>query len=255
MVRLTQEKAALLNPAGDEIADGGGAELPLKGVSQMVFVDVGHLRQLVQGEVFLEVVVDVPPDQVALPAGAGARRLAGEGDVPLTAQPDHHHLQQVLAHGLMARQSALCLLEHQPQAEDQFLPPGVEVQHGVSLRSCQGPQPLYSQHGVRQGALQLADLGVGHVGVDNHHVPDGHGDVPLPGSEAAVAAGDKEDLGAAVGVEAGVPILAVLGVGGVEQPSRPARAGRTAGGSPSGALPKGVLLCAQRLHLPFSAIF
>ena len=255
VVRLPQKEAALLDTAGNEVADGGGAELLLKGVGQVVLVDVGHLRQLVQRQVFLKVVVDVAPDQVALPAGAGTGRLAGENDVPLTAQADQHHLQQVLADGLVVRQGLRGLLKHQAQAEEQFLPSGVEVQHGVSLRSGQGLKALHAQHGVLQRTLQLTDFGVGDIGVDHHHIPDRHGDVPLPGTEAAMSAGDEEYLGAAVGVEAGVPVLAVLGVSGVEELSRPARAGRSAGGASSGAFPKRVLPCAHGHRLPSSAIF
>ena len=76
VVRLPEEKAALLNAAGDQVVDGGHAELPAEGVGQVILVQVGQLGQLVQVQVLLEVIVDVPPDQVALPAGPGAGGLS-----------------------------------------------------------------------------------------------------------------------------------------------------------------------------------
>ena len=104
MVGLPQEKAALLNAAGDEVADGGGVELLPEGVGQMVFVDMQHLRQLVQGQVLLEVVVDIPPDQFKLPAGPGPGGFIGEGQIPLPLQAHQDHIQQAAADLLIARQ-------------------------------------------------------------------------------------------------------------------------------------------------------
>ena len=54
MVRFPEEEAALLNPAGDQVVDGGDAELPAEGVGQIVLVQVGQLSQLVQAQVFLD---------------------------------------------------------------------------------------------------------------------------------------------------------------------------------------------------------
>ena len=47
---------------------------------------------------------------------------------------------------------------------------------------------------------------------------DGNGKLLPPGAEAAVAPGDEKELGAAVGVEAGVPLRAVLSPGDIGQP-------------------------------------
>ena len=247
MVRLPEEEAALLNAAGDQVVDGGDPELPAEGVGQVIFIQVGQLSQLVQAQVLLEVIVDVPPDQTALPAGPGVGGLSGEGGVPLAVQPDQHHLQKAPADPLVARKGGLRLLEHQAEAAHQLLPAGVEVEQGIAFGPGQGLQALHPQDRVLQGAVQLADLRVGHVGVDDDRIVDGHGKFLLPGAEAAVAPGDEEQLGAAVGVEAGVPLGAVLSPGDVGQP------GRSAGG---GGLPlKGVLALAHGHSSSRDAIF
>ena len=127
VVRFPQKEAAFLDAAGDEVIDGGDPKLPPEGVGQVIFIEVGQLGQLVQAQVFLEVVVDIPPDQIALPAGPGVGGLAGEGGVPLAVQPDQHHLQKAPADPLIAREGGFRLLEHQPQAAHQLLPAGAEV--------------------------------------------------------------------------------------------------------------------------------
>ena len=56
VVGFGQEEAALLDAAGDEVADGRGVELLAEGMGEVVFIDVHQPGQLFQGEVFLEVV-------------------------------------------------------------------------------------------------------------------------------------------------------------------------------------------------------
>ena len=51
---------------------------------------------------------------------------------------------------------------------------------------------------------------MGNVGVDHNQVMDGYGEFLMLGAEAAVAVSDKKHLGAAVGVEVGVPLLLIL---------------------------------------------
>ena len=65
---------------------------------------MGQAGQVVQIQVLLKVVVDVPADELALPAASGAGGIAGEGHIPLPAQTDEYHLQQVLAGLLVARE-------------------------------------------------------------------------------------------------------------------------------------------------------
>ena len=105
------------------------------------------------------------------PAGAGARHLAGEGEVPLAPQPDQHHVHQVPAHLLIARLGLRRLQEHQPEAAHQLLPAGVEVKQGIVPGPRQGLQALHPQNGVLQGAVRVADLRVGDVGVDKEVLP------------------------------------------------------------------------------------
>lgn len=218
VVCLPQEKAALFNTAGDQIADGRGAEFPAKGVGQVELVEMGQLGQLLQSQTLFEVVVNIPPDQITFPVRAGTRRFTGEGGVPLASQLNQHHFQQVLTDGLAAGQGLCRLLKHETQTERQLFPSGVEVQHGIALRSGKGFKSFYPQYRVFQRTFQLADLGMGNIGVDDHDIPDGYGSIPLSGEEAAVAAGDEKHLGAAMGVETGIPILTVLCVGDIEQP-------------------------------------
>ena len=100
------------------------------------------------------------------------------------------------------------------QAGHQLLPPGVEVEHGVPVRPGHGLQALHPQDDVLQGALRLTELRVGHPGVDDDHVVEGHGEGVVLGQEFSVAVGDEKQLGAAVGMEAGAPLLRVVLVPG-----------------------------------------
>ncbi len=91
VVRLLEQEAALLDAPGDEVADGGGLKLLPEGVGEVVLVHVHHVRQLVQGQVLLEMVVNIPPHPLTVPAGPGPGRGGAQGEVlpPPQAQEDH----------------------------------------------------------------------------------------------------------------------------------------------------------------------
>ena len=244
MVGLPQEESALLHPPGDEIINGRSVKLPAEGVGQVILVHMGQLSQLVQAQIFLKVVVDVPPHQGALPAALWACGIHLQVQPALPLQADQDHLQQMAAGLLVAGPGVPDLPEHQLQAGHQLPPAAVQVEHGVPVRAPGGLQPLHPQHDVLQRAVQLAQLGVEHVGVDDNQVVDGYGKLLILGAEPAVAVGDEEQLRAAVGVEVGVPLLGILRPGQIAQPQRlPAgRRGRRPG--------KTVLVTAHAARLP-----
>ena len=123
----------------------------------------------------------------------------------------------------------------------------MEVEHGVAAGAAQSLQPLHPQHDILQRAVQLAQLGVEHVGVYNDQIVDPHGEFLMLGAEPAVAIGNEKQLGTAVSVEVGVPLLRILSFGEVVQPrGAPAR-------RPLVRLGEAVLGTAQTGH-PLNAI-
>lgn len=218
MVGLPQEKAALLNAAGDEVADGGGVELLPEGVGQVVFVDMQHLRQLVQGQVFLEMVVDIPPRQVTVLTGAPSRRGTAQGEVLPPPQAQQDDVQQALANLVAAGLAGADFLHHHPQAGGYRLLFRRQMQQRPAADIRQRLQALHPQHHVFHRTAVLTGLRVGGAGVDDHQVVDGHGKAVLPDLEDAVSAGDEKQLRAGVGVEGGVPLLAVVRPGHIPQP-------------------------------------
>ena len=56
-------------------------------MDQVIFVDMGNGRQLVQGQILFKVVVNVAPDQIALPADLVSRLRGGDSQVILTLEP------------------------------------------------------------------------------------------------------------------------------------------------------------------------
>ena len=162
---------------------------------------MGQLCQVIQGEVLFKMVVDVAAYQFTLLAGPGARGLAGEGQVLLAPQLNEHHLQQMPADVLVAREGFGGLLEHQVHAAVQLGPAVVEVEHDVPRLGGSGLQALDPQDNVLKGAFQGADLGVGDVGVDDKQVLKGDGELLIQGAEMSVSVQDKKQLRAAVGVQ------------------------------------------------------
>ena len=63
IVGVGEQKAALLGAPGNKVADGGDIILFAEGVDQVIFVDVGNGRQLVQGQILFKMVVNVAPDR------------------------------------------------------------------------------------------------------------------------------------------------------------------------------------------------
>ena len=114
MVGLAQEETALINASGVQIVDGGGAELFFKSMNKVIFIHMRQFRQLFQRDVFLEMVVNVASDQVAVAAGTG-RRFIRKRERYLALQAQQHHLQQVLAGFFIAGMGIIGLLEHQMQ--------------------------------------------------------------------------------------------------------------------------------------------
>src|SRR5699024_2237818 len=79
---VAQQVFALLDAAAAQVGDGGDAVFFLEGVGQVIFVQVGHAGQLVQGDALPVVGVDVALDLGALPvlgSDGGLLQLEGEG--------------------------------------------------------------------------------------------------------------------------------------------------------------------------------
>lgn len=78
---------------------------------------------------------------------------------------------------------------------------------------------------------------------------DGHGELLVLGAESTVALSDKKHLGAAVGMEIGVPLAGILGFRDIAQPLGPAAGRRLR--RPG----KAVLVAAHRLVPPAAQFY
>ena len=141
----------------------------------------------------------------------------GEGQVVLAQQPQQDDLQQMLANELMAGQLAPRLLEHQPQAADDLIPAGVEMGLDTAAGVGRHLQAVHPQHNVFHGAAGLTQLRMEHPGVDDDQVPAADGKLPALQLKTALPSEHEKQFGVIVGVESGIPLLAVLRPGNAQQ--------------------------------------
>ena len=99
---IAQHIFAFLNAAAVQVSNGGNAVLPLEGVGQIVFVQVGKLCQQVQRDILAVVGVQIPLDLGALPVLGRGSLLQLQRNGGAAHQPDQQYLQQVLTNGLAA---------------------------------------------------------------------------------------------------------------------------------------------------------
>ena len=161
-------------------------------MDQIVFVDMGQGGQLVQRQVFLKMVVNVPPDQVALPAAPAVGVGGGQDQIVPAQQPQQDHFQQMLADVLMPWLAAPYLLQHQPQAAGDLIPAGVKMGLDIAAGAGQHLQTVHPQHDILHGTARLAQLGVGDPSVDDHQIPAADGELPVLELEAALSTNDKK---------------------------------------------------------------
>ena len=67
-IRIRKQPLAFLDPAGNHVADGRNPIGFLENMRQVVFVDIGFLRQYIQRDRLLIMDVNVAPDRCALSA-------------------------------------------------------------------------------------------------------------------------------------------------------------------------------------------
>ena len=191
-VCLRQEPLALLDPAGDQIIDGGDAVFPLEGVGHVIFVDAGLLRQQVQGQILLIMLLDVLPDRGALAVRREPGLTFGDGDAGGPHEPDHDDVHVGHADGLIVGLSVLHLLQellHTIQDLVVFRE-GVDAVPGLPGVRLGQLQSLDAQDDVFQGMGLVADLRVDDVGIHHHKLVGPDGEELLVDLELAVAADD-----------------------------------------------------------------
>ena len=97
MIGVGEKKAAFLRPPRNEVADRRDVVFSPECVDQIVFIHVGHIRKLIKREIFLEMVIDVPPYQAALLADFALRRIRGKGKAVPAQQTQQNYVQQMLS--------------------------------------------------------------------------------------------------------------------------------------------------------------
>ena len=186
-------------------------------MDQVIFIHVGHIRKLIKREIFLEMVVDVPPYQAALLADFALRRIRGKGKTVPPQQTQQNHVQQMIADRLIPGLSAAGLLGNQAQAPHDFLPAGVEMQLCKALCVGENFQTVHAENRVFHRRACLAQLRMRYRRVYHEQIADRYGKTVLLQLKAPSSAGHKEQLGAGMGVERGVPFLAELGAADIQQ--------------------------------------
>ncbi len=83
-----------------QVADGGTAEIFVESVYNIIFIQVGHLRQGIQRDIPGVVGIDVLLQLQAFPAGFHRRRIF-IGKMGTPQKPGDHDLEKVLADQLI----------------------------------------------------------------------------------------------------------------------------------------------------------
>ncbi len=200
--------------------DGRFAEFPAKCMRQIIFIHVCQLRKLVQIQILLKMIVDIPAHQPALAADAGTGGLCAQRQRPLPSQPQQHHLQQAAAHLLAAWLPLPRLADHQLQTVHQLLPAAVQMKHCVTVRTAQNLHTLHAQHDILQRIFRLAQLGMQYIGVDHDQIMQRNGELLALRVKTAVALGDKKQLRTAVRMRIGIPFLGIPILKNIAQPQR-----------------------------------
>ena len=189
-------------------------------MGQIIFVDVGDLGKGIKGDVLPVVVVQIPLDLHAFPVvrAGGFLHLQREGGAP--HQPDEQDFQQVLADGLAAVQTAVCLGQQHVQQRYHPLPvfPAVEDGVGGIGFAEQDLDARNTQHDVFQRRGVQAQLGVLHLRVDDDHIIRLDREQLPAEQKLPLAAEAVEQLCAGMGVDSAVPVAAESALADVQQP-------------------------------------
>ncbi len=90
---LRQEVQALLNPAGQKIIDRRRAVFPAEGMDQIVLAYMGYGGQIVQGQAFFEMIIDITAHYGAFLAGLMDGRHESDGKLAAAHEQKQHDLQ------------------------------------------------------------------------------------------------------------------------------------------------------------------
>ncbi len=90
---LRQEVQALLNPAGQKIIDRRRAVFPAEGMDQIVFAYMGYGGQIVQGQAFFEMIIDITAHYGAFLAELMDGRHESDGKLAAAHEQKQHDLQ------------------------------------------------------------------------------------------------------------------------------------------------------------------
>ena len=165
-----QQVFAFLDPAGDHVIDGGDPILPLEGVGEIIFIDVGLLGQLLQSQRFLEVQVDILPDGGALAVAGNHLGLCLDRQGGAAHEADDQDLHIGLADILVSCVFQFHFPEDVPQAGGdlhafimiQNAELAVGVFAGGQLDALDAQNDVFQRLGVEAG------FRVGHIGIDDH---------------------------------------------------------------------------------------
>ena len=186
-------------------------------MGEVKFVDMRQCSQLIERQVFFEVVINIAAHQIAFSGRADGRSGWGKRKVLPSPQALQDNFQQAAANLVAARQSGAAFLnEHTKTAADAVLA-CAQVQQQAAIRVSGCFEPFHAQHDVFHWAAALAGFRMRNACVYGDQVIDGYGETFLPYLEHAVPAGNEKQFGAGMGMQGRVPFLAVLSACDIEQ--------------------------------------
>ena len=212
-----QKVFAFVDAPGDHIIDGGNAVLLFESVGEVEFVHVSLFCQLVQGQGFLEMMIDVPADSGTLMIAHVVLGFRGDGKSGTAHQADDQNFHKGLADILVARLFQLHFTENVAQAGSNVhtfkMVQNAELTVGIF-----GDRKFHTfdaQNDVLQRLCVEGDLCVGDVGIDDDQVVGVDRVELVLDEKLTLTAYNLKQLRVSVGMGHGVPVAAVFGAGGI----------------------------------------
>lgn len=217
-IGLAQKETAFVDPALELVVDRTDAKLLLEGMGQIVFVHMGDLCQMLQGQLLLEMGIDVPPDGGALAIG-GREGVLVDCQIDTAHQLGDQNLHIGLADDLVAWLLVEAFLDDVVDAGgDAVVVVVIQDPETVICVLHHGKlQAFNTQHHVLQRGGVVADFRMHHMGVDDDQLMGGDGMELLIDLDVTHAAHHIKQFRVAVGMGDGKPVSGIFGAAHVYQ--------------------------------------
>lgn len=175
---------------------------------------MGIFRQIVQGQVFFEMVVNEAADKGGFFAGFSGRRNEGYGKFAAAHQMQKQDFQKILAGRVVAWRFCLNFLEKVFKEKEKGFPFGLEMDDRISVFSVvagQGFNSVNADHDIFQRIFFRADLRMLYIGIYNNHIIRGNGNIAVKEPQKTLASRDEKNFRTWMGVQGAVPFRTVAG--------------------------------------------